>query len=116
AAVLDPINGSFQFTIIANTICKIIRIEKNHLNKKNGFELLRLGTITKRILTKIQQFSVRCPQDKLLVQMIRDNCSWKLERKKVLNAFAKDMSKACGKLPRVRSEPQLPKGHKLQFS
>ncbi|RHY64467.1 hypothetical protein DYB30_000505 [Aphanomyces astaci] len=116
AAVLDPINGSFQFTIVANTICKIIRIEKNYLNKKNGFELLRLGTITKRILTKIQQFSVRCPQDKLLVQMIRDNCSWKLERKKVLNAFAKDMSKACGKLPRVRSEPQLPKGHKLQFS
>ncbi|RHY34227.1 hypothetical protein DYB32_001878 [Aphanomyces invadans] len=126
AAVLDPIHGSFPFTIVANTICKIIRIEKNYLNKKNGFELLRLGSVTKTILSKIQQFSVRCPQDKLvcdhppfslsgmtvarqLVQMIRDSCSWKLERKKVLSAFAKDMSKASGKLPRVQSEPQLSK-------
>ncbi|KAF0690056.1 Aste57867_18529 [Aphanomyces stellatus] len=111
AAVLDPINGKFPLTIVANTICKLVRIEKNYLNKHNAFELLRLGPMSSSIMAKIHRFSVRCPQDKLLVQMIRDNCKWKLERKKVLKEFAKDMAKAHGKLsslPRVQSEPTLP--------
>ncbi|KAF0742270.1 hypothetical protein Ae201684P_008789 [Aphanomyces euteiches] len=110
AAVLDPINGRIQFTIVASTVCKIIRVEKNYLNKRKAFELL-LGPLSKDILAKLHRFSVRCPQDKLLVQMIQNNCKWQLERKNVLKEFAKDMIKAHGKLslPRVQSDPLLSK-------
>ena len=62
-----------QFTIVANTICKIIRVEKNYLNKRKAFELL-LGPLTKDILAKLHRFSVRCPQDKLVLRLNVSSC------------------------------------------
>ncbi|OQR93710.1 hypothetical protein ACHHYP_02328 [Achlya hypogyna] len=106
AAVLDPISGIFPFTIRALTICKVIRVEKNFLNKRLPFELLRLGAVDAPILAKIEKLSVRCPADKVLAQMIRDNCSWAMKRKNVLARIVRENSKGQGKhllLPSIKS-------------
>ncbi|EQC40798.1 hypothetical protein, variant [Saprolegnia diclina VS20] len=97
AAVLDPIGGIFPFTITTVTVCKIIRIQKSFLNRRLPFEVLRLGPIDAAILAKIEKLSVRCPADKVLAQMIRDNCSWTLKREKVLHRLIQENAKSTGK-------------------
>ncbi|OQR85727.1 hypothetical protein THRCLA_10642, partial [Thraustotheca clavata] len=97
AAVLDPIRGTFPFTITALTITKIIRVEKNFLNKRKPFEVLRLGAVDSSILSKIEKLAVRCPADKVLAQMIRDNCAWAIKRTKVLQRIAQDDARSEGK-------------------
>lgn len=62
--MINPIGGRFPATVITLTAFKVLRIDKDLLNRREGLDIATVGKLTQPILARIQKLAVTNMSDR----------------------------------------------------